>query len=84
MNRKNKYHRLIKAFKKKIPEYRKSPELFAYEVCRFEPDKWQKEVFADIAKFPKVSCVPVRASERPVVKLFCAYGFFHVFRILEL
>ncbi len=55
MNRKNKYHRLIKAFKKKIPEYRKSPELFAYEVCQFEPDKWQKEVFADIAKFPKVT-----------------------------
>ena len=55
MNRKNKYHRLIKAFKKKIPEYRKSPELFAQEVCKFECDQWQKEVFTDIAKFPKVS-----------------------------
>ncbi len=55
MNRKNKYHRLIKAFKKKIPEYRKSPELFALEVCKFECDQWQKEVFADIAEFPKVT-----------------------------
>lgn len=55
MNKKNKYHRLIKAFKKKIPEYRKSPELFAHEVCKFECDKWQKEVFADIAAFSKVT-----------------------------
>lgn len=55
MNRKNKYHRLIKAFKKKIPEYRKSPELFAMEVCKFKPDKWQQTVFVDIASYPKVS-----------------------------
>ncbi|MCM1227498.1 MAG: DEAD/DEAH box helicase family protein [Clostridium sp.] len=55
MNRKNKYHKLIKIFKKNIPVYRKSPELFAREVCKFEPDKWQKAVFADIADFPKVT-----------------------------
>ena len=55
MNRKNKYKRLIASFKKKIPEYRRSPELFAYEVCKFEPDKWQQAVFADIAGYPKVS-----------------------------
>ena len=48
MNRKNKYHRLIKVFKKKIPEYRKSPELFAREVCRFEPDKWQKSASLNV------------------------------------
>lgn len=55
MNRKNKYKRLIASFKKKIPEYRRSPELFAHEVCKFEPDKWQQAVFADIAGYPKVS-----------------------------
>lgn len=52
---KDKYCRLIKSFKKKIPEYRKSPEAFALEVCEFECDNWQKAVFADIAAFPKVT-----------------------------
>lgn len=55
MNRKNKYKQLIVSFKKKIPIYRENPELFALEVCKFEPDEWQKAVFADIAGYPKVS-----------------------------
>lgn len=55
MNRKNKYKRLIASFKKKIPEYRRSPELFAREVCSFEPDNWQKDVFSDISEYSKVS-----------------------------
>lgn len=55
MSRKSKYKRLISSFRKKIPEYRRSPELFALEVCRFQPDKWQKAVFTDIAEYPKVS-----------------------------
>lgn len=55
MNRKNKYKRLIASFKNKIPEYRRSPELFAREVCSFEPDNWQKAVFSDISEYPKVS-----------------------------
>lgn len=55
MSRKSKYKRLISSFQKKIPEYRRSPELFAREVCRFQPDEWQKAVFADIAEYPKVS-----------------------------
>lgn len=55
MKRKNNYCRLIKAFKKKLPEYRKSPSLFAREVCGFEPDNWQEGVFSDIAAYPKVT-----------------------------
>lgn len=47
--------RLLKIFRKKIPQYRKDPELFAYEVCKFECDKWQKDVFADIAESPRVT-----------------------------
>lgn len=55
MNRKNNYHKLIKVFKKNIPIYRRNPEAFALEVCKFKCDKWQKAVFADIAVFPKVT-----------------------------
>lgn len=55
MSRKNEYVRIITAFKSKIPEYRRSPEIFAREVCGFEADTWQKAVFSDIAAYPKVS-----------------------------
>ena len=47
--------RYTEFFRNRIPRYRRSPELFALEVCRFQPDEWQKAVFADIAKYPKVS-----------------------------
>lgn len=47
--------RYTEFFRNRIPRYRHSPELFAREVCRFQPDKWQKAVFADIAEYPKVS-----------------------------
>ena len=47
--------KVLKFFIQRIPQYRKSPELFAQEVCKFECDQWQKEVFADIAEFPKVT-----------------------------
>lgn len=37
-------------FKKRIPLYRKSIELFATEVIGFRPDEWQSEVFVSIAE----------------------------------
>ena len=42
-------------FRKKIPEYRKNPVLFAREVLLFEPDDWQKEALMDLAQNPKVA-----------------------------
>ncbi len=42
-------------FTRRLPLYRKDPELFAREVCRFEPDRWQKEALADIAAYPRVA-----------------------------
>lgn len=30
-------------FRKRIPEYRRNPVLFAKEVLLFEPDNWQSE-----------------------------------------
>ncbi|MBQ3566216.1 MAG: DEAD/DEAH box helicase family protein [Oscillospiraceae bacterium] len=55
MRNNNNYCRLLKKFKTKIPVYRENPELFAMEVCGFECDAWQKAVFSDIAKYPKVT-----------------------------
>lgn len=37
-------------FKKRIPQYRKDPILFAREVLKFEPDPWQKEALLELAK----------------------------------
>lgn len=37
-------------FKKRIPMYRMSIELFATEVIGFHPDDWQREVFRSIAE----------------------------------
>lgn len=42
-------------FRKKIPEYRKNPVLFAEEVVKFEPDEWQKDSLMDLAENPKVA-----------------------------
>lgn len=42
-------------FKTRIPLYRKNPVLFAREVLKFEPDKWQQEALMDLADNPKVS-----------------------------
>ena len=48
-------NKILNFFIQRIPQYRKNPELFALEVCKFECDQWQKDVFADIAVFPKVT-----------------------------
>ena len=45
MSSKKKSGDLVKIFREKIPVYRKDPELFGREVCRFEPDTWQQLVF---------------------------------------
>ena len=45
----------MKFFHERVPLYRNDPVLFANEVLEFEPDLWQKDVMADIAKHPKVS-----------------------------
>ena len=37
-------------FKKRVPKYQKDIVLYAREVLRFEPDEWQKDVFASIVK----------------------------------
>lgn len=37
-------------FKKRIPMYRRSIELFATEVIGFRPDEWQSDVFVSIAE----------------------------------
>ncbi len=42
-------------FRKKMPEYRRSPVLFAREVLLFEPDGWQKTALMDLAQNPKVA-----------------------------
>lgn len=45
----------IKAFKKRIPQYRLDPVLYCKEMLNFHPDKWQSEVLMDIANGPRVS-----------------------------
>lgn len=42
-------------FRKRIPEYRRAPALFAKEVLLFEPDGWQAEALQDLADVPKVA-----------------------------
>lgn len=37
-------------FKRRVPKYQKDIVLYAREVLRFEPDEWQKDVFASIVK----------------------------------
>jgi len=45
----------LSLFKKKIPQYRKNPILFAKEVLQFEPETYQEALLMDLANFPKVS-----------------------------
>ena len=42
-------------FQKRVPEYRKTPVLFAREVLLFEPDEWQAKALQDLADTPKVA-----------------------------
>ncbi len=42
-------------FQKRIPEYKKNPDIFAKEVLTFDPDQWQREVLMDLAENPKVA-----------------------------
>lgn len=42
-------------FKKRVPEYRRNPVLFAREILKFEPDDWQKDALMDLASSPKVA-----------------------------
>ena len=42
-------------FQQRIPQYRKSPVLFAREVLLFEPDEWQQLALMDLAENPKVA-----------------------------
>lgn len=44
-----------KLFRQRIPVYRKNPVLFSREVCKFEPDEWQREVLVDLATQPRVA-----------------------------
>jgi len=45
----------LKAFKLRIPVYRKSPNTFFKEILNFTPDQWQMEVAQDIANHRFVS-----------------------------
>ncbi len=42
-------------FQQRIPQYRKSPVLFAREVLLFEPDEWQQAALMDLAENAKVA-----------------------------
>ena len=42
-------------FQQRIPQYRKSPVLFAREVLLFEPDEWQQLALMDLVENPKVA-----------------------------
>ncbi len=42
-------------FQQRIPQYRKSPVLFAKEVLLFKPDEWQQLALMDLAENPKVA-----------------------------
>lgn len=44
-----------KFFRNRVMQYRKDPVLFAREVLRFEPDKWQEESLMDLAGNPRVA-----------------------------
>ncbi len=42
-------------FRKRIPEYQKNPVIFAREVLKFDPDRWQRESLIDLAGNSKVA-----------------------------
>lgn len=42
-------------FRKRLPEYRKNPVLFAKEILQFEPDEWQIKGMIDLAENSKVA-----------------------------
>ena len=42
-------------FQKRIPEYQKNPVIFAREVLKFDPDRWQRESLIDLAGNSKVA-----------------------------
>ena len=42
-------------FKKRIPIYRGDPTVFATEVLKFKPDRWQAEALSELAANPKVA-----------------------------
>ncbi len=54
MNRNNNVARK-QFFQKRVPVYRKNPNVFAREVLLFEPDEWQAEALNDLAVCPKVA-----------------------------
>lgn len=49
MNKTESNTKIMRAFKQKIPVYRKSPKTFFKEILNFIPDQWQSEVSSDIA-----------------------------------
>lgn len=42
-------------FRKRISEYQKNPVIFAREVLKFDPDRWQRESLIDLAGNSKVA-----------------------------
>ena len=53
----NKNSRIVrrKFFQERIPVYQQNPVIFAEEVLKFHPDKWQRESLMDLAESPKVA-----------------------------
>ncbi|WP_342546271.1 hypothetical protein NST69_16595 [Paenibacillus sp. FSL P2-0089] len=49
MNKTESITKRMRAFKQRIPVYRKSPKTFFKEILNFIPDQWQSEVSSDIA-----------------------------------
>ena len=48
----NKY---AEKFNRRMPVYRKYPDIFAKEICNFDCDEWQTEGLRDLASSPRVS-----------------------------
>ena len=48
----NKY---AEKFNRRMPVYRKYPDIFAKEICNFDCDEWQTEGLRDLAGSPRVS-----------------------------
>ena len=47
----NKY---AEKFNRRMPIYRKYPDIFAKEICNFDCDEWQTEGLRDLASSPRV------------------------------
>ncbi len=73
----NKY---MDKFAKRMPVYRKYPDIFAKEICRFDCDEWQKAALRDLATNPRVSIKSGQGVGKTGIEAIAALWFLSCFK----